>query len=218
MVMPVLYGCLPRQIKCGRKSFRIDPSFRTVLCCQQVLADKVLSEGEKIDTCVEFILQPKFAAYFMPRTLKTELFKKYFEDFVRMGERKREETERVFDFTQDAQYIYAAFFQCYGLDLMGRDRDLHWWSFMMLLGGLSNDTRFMEIVSIRTAKLPKPTKYNGEMRAELMRKKALLESSSQRRNGLNRYRGDLPNWRLPLRRGRKHKVVKTWQTKKSYMK
>lgn len=201
MVMPVLYGCLPRQIKCGRKSFRIDPSFRTVLCCQQVLADKVLSEGEKIDTCVEFILQPKFAAYFMPRTLKTELFKKYFEDFVRMGERKREETERVFDFTQDAQYIYAAFFQCYGLDLMGRDRDLHWWSFMMLLGGLSNDTRFMEIVSIRTAKLPKPTKYNGEMRAELMRKKALFgiqlsekERTEQVQGGFAKLAASLEAW------------------------
>lgn len=107
----------------------------------------------------------------MPEKKRQELFRVYFDSFVHVGKQKKG-TKKVLDFSQDAQYIYSSFWQCYGLDLLGKDRKLHWWSFVSLLGGLSDDTRLMQVISIRTRPLPKPTKYNQEERAQLMKLKA----------------------------------------------
>lgn len=89
------------------------------------------------------------------------------------------------DFKQDAEAIYSSFWQCYGIDLLGKDKDLHWWAFSCLLSGLSEDTKLMQIVSIRTKPMPKPTKYNAEERKQLAKLKAahrikLSEEESQK--------------------------------------
>lgn len=110
----------------------------------------------------------------MPEKKRQELFRVYFDSFVHVGKQKKG-TKKVLDFSQDAQYIYSSFWQCYGLDLLGKDRRLHWWSFVALLGGLSDDTRLMQVISIRTRPLPKPTKYNQEERAQLIKLKQMYK-------------------------------------------
>jgi hypothetical protein len=174
MTTPKLYTKLPQYLRCGNFFVKINPAFHVVLQCQQIINDTILTEQEKVDLCVSRIICPGFFMHVFSGKQRKLIFKEYFENFVQMGPTKNDHSARAFDFTQDATYIYAAFWQCYGIDLLGTHKNLHWWKFMMLLGGLSSDTRFMEIVGIRTAKLPKPTKYNAEMRADLMRKKALF--------------------------------------------
>ena len=58
-------------------------------------------------------------------------------------------------------------------DLVGKDRKLHWWSFIALFSGLSDDTKIVQIMSIRSRPLPKPTKFNAEERRQLMKLKHL---------------------------------------------
>lgn len=80
--------------------------------------------------------------------------------------------KKSMDFIQDGQLIYAAFMQAYGIDLNDQRGKLHWWKFTALLRGLPSNTRFMEVVQIRTKPMPAPTKHNAEERAQLARLKA----------------------------------------------
>lgn len=57
--------------------------------------------------------------------------------------------KRVMDTECDAEYIFAAFYQQYGVDLT--EEKMHWQKFRALLAGLSEDTCFMRIVGIRAA-------------------------------------------------------------------
>lgn len=56
--------------------------------------------------------------------------------------------EKVMDFLEDEGLIYAAFKEQYNIDLYCDN--LHWWSFINLLNGLSEDTAFMKIVGYRS--------------------------------------------------------------------
>lgn len=55
----------------------------------------------------------------------------------------------AYDFEQDDDLIYSAFYQTYGIDLS--NTTMHWWKFYSLLLALPKDTLFMEIVGYRVA-------------------------------------------------------------------
>lgn len=166
------------------KPYRLRTAFRRVLQCYRVMEDDALDDGDKIGLCLALLLRPvsRLRAGRLPEPEKIRLFEAVFRDYVDAGGKKAG-GEKALDFDQDAGLIYAAFAQCYGLDLLGKDRGLHWWKFVQLLGGLPEDTRLMQIVSIRTRPLPKPTKYNAEERRSLLRLKGLyrLEESPAER-------------------------------------
>lgn len=165
-----LYQKPLRWVWLGKLPVRLNPSFRAVLWCCDVLEDEVLSEEDKIDLCLWRLIRFRPLRLLLRRPQKIQLFQIIFEQLVNTGAKKRQE-QKAMDFRQDASYILASFRQCYGLDLVGKDRDLHWWEFLALLNGLSDDTRIMQVVSIRTRPIPKPTKYNAEERASIARLK-----------------------------------------------
>lgn len=63
-----------------------------------------------------------------------------------------EETIRALDFTLDADLIYAAIMQQYGIDLL--EKNMHWHKFLALLRGLKG-TKLDEIMGYRTYKRSK---------------------------------------------------------------
>jgi len=68
--------------------------------------------------------------------------------------------KKAFDFEQDANLIYAAFYATYGISLTTVDF-LHWWEFMALLEGLPETTLMQRVIYWRTvdvAGLPKHEK------------------------------------------------------------
>lgn len=194
-------------VRLGKLKIKIRPSFQTVLKCNTVLHDSVLSEAEKLEICLRLFVKHKYVLFFLSDNARAQLFKGYFEDFVNVGSRKNTVSKKVLDFSQDAAYIYSAFWQCYGVDLLGKNRNLHWWSFAALLGGLSDDTKMMQIVAIRSRPLPKPTKYNREERAELMKLKTEFaikltekERKEQYQEGLAKLATSMEAWARSMRR------------------
>lgn len=167
------------------KPYRLRTAFRRVLQCYQVMGDDALDDGDKIGMCLGLLLYPvsRLRAAWLPAAKKIRLFETIFREYVDTGGKKAG-GEKALDFDQDAGLIYAAFAQCYGMDLLGRDRSLHWWKFAQLLGGLPEDTRLMQVVSIRTRPMSKPTKYNAEERQNLLRLKGLyrLEEAEEEKH------------------------------------
>ena len=167
-----LYQKPIKKIRFGPVYLWLNPSFERVLWCLDVLSDEVLDDNDKIDLCLSALLKYPVLRYLISRAKRPALFQKIFDDLIDVSGTDKKRTEKKsMDFHQDAGYIIAAFHQCYGLDLTGKDRNLHWWIFYALLGALPDDTRLMQIVSIRTRPIPKPTKYNAEERAALIRLK-----------------------------------------------
>ena len=58
-------------------------------------------------------------------------------------------SKKAFDFEQDANLIYAAFYATYGISLTTVDF-LHWWEFMALLEGLPETTLLQRVIYWRT--------------------------------------------------------------------
>lgn len=56
-------------------------------------------------------------------------------------------TKKVFDYSSDAGYIYAAFLQQYGIDLTSVN--MHWWTFKTLFDSISEETHFGKILQYR---------------------------------------------------------------------
>jgi hypothetical protein len=59
------------------------------------------------------------------------------------------------------------------MDLFEMQGKLHWQKFLALLGNLSDDTIFKEVVGIRVQKIPAPTKYNQEERNRIIELKRI---------------------------------------------
>lgn len=137
-----------------------------------------MSNADKMDLCIKVLV-----GYWHSRLSKKEKLLEEIFKFLQ-GDNQKEEGQKVFDFEQDAALIYAGFLQAYGIDLHKRKwRRMHWHTFMSLFSGLPEETRIMQIISIRAKPLPKPTKYNAEERQQLMRLKSIyrLEVSEEER-------------------------------------
>lgn len=180
--MWTLYDRWPRKCRFDNRSYRLHLSFDRVLRVFDVQNDEVMTDAEKVDTALYILVGRK-----RPKEIgeAVKLFSHICRTYIDVIKSKKD-GKRSLDFKQDAPYIYAAFYQCYGIDLEKQIGKLHWWAFLNLFRGLADDTRMMQIVSIRTRPLPKPTKYNAEERARIMRAKAeyaldIPEDESQRR-------------------------------------
>ncbi len=154
-----LYSPLKKRVKYKLVPVRLNTSFRTVLKCYQVFSDTLLTDFEKAEACLWLLVKSKLFLKILKPDKKAALFNLIFKEFIDVSDKKAG-GEKYFDFNQDAWAVYSSFMQCYHLDLLGADKNLHWWSFTALFNGLSDDTKIMQIISIRSRPLPKPTKYN----------------------------------------------------------
>lgn len=76
----------------------------------------------------------------------------------------KKNTPRAYSFHYDAEYIYADFMRFYNIDLTACD--MHWHKFRALFNALPPESRIMDIMQIRTVRLPdiKDKKTRGEYR------------------------------------------------------
>ena len=65
---------------------------------------------------------------------------------------RRNPTAPAFDYEQDANLIYAAFYATYGISLTTVEF-LHWWEFLALFEGLPEDTLIKRVMYWRTVNL-----------------------------------------------------------------
>ena len=96
-------------------------------------------------------------------------------EFLSLGEKANESSEKVFDFTIDAGRIFASFMQAYNIDLTKENP--HWWVFMELFKALPDDTIIRKIIDIRTKKID--SKMSAKEQAEIMRLKNRFSLSKE---------------------------------------
>lgn len=97
------------------------------------------------------------------------------------GEHAKEAAgERVFDFEQDESIIRVSLYQAYGRPWDEIAREVTYRELMAMMGFISQDTPLGRAIYYRTAKEPKPTKYNAEQIREFRERKAFWRLQENR--------------------------------------
>ena len=183
--MVSIFTPLPYEITVKGRKYRLTPSFDNVLSMYEAIEG--LDELDKPEIMLHYLLEKP------PKQPSIELLKAVMDVLFKPSKGG----EKSFDYVQDSELIYAAFYQAYGLDLIEEQGKLHWWKFSSLLNGLPSNTRFSEIVSIRTRPIPAPTKYNEQERQNLMKLKreyALKLTSEEREEQLQNSLRQVVSW------------------------
>lgn len=138
-----LTDAFPTKVEVSGKVHTLNTDFRTGLKIMQAFEDEKLLPFEK-QFIMCFLLYKKIPDNFQD-ACKAALC------FLNCG-KVQQETEagcRVYSFTKDAELIYSAFLQTYGVDLKQSRTLMHWWKFCAMFGDLSPDTSFDIIRSFR---------------------------------------------------------------------
>lgn len=179
-----LYYKLDDRVKIGEEEYPVNVSFDNVLKIIDMLNDKRLASGYKIQLGLQMLFGKKTPLIALPMETKGEIFNQVFNEYVNQTKESEIETDLAgnpvptnykkkdkehYSFKHDAEYIYASFLQAYGIDLIEQQGKLHWFKFQALLSGLPEDTKFRQVVSIRTWK--KPSKHDTEEKQMMELKK-----------------------------------------------
>ena len=162
---------LPCHAMLNGHRYRLHLSYDRVLLALDAYGNAALTDYGKADTlCGLLVRRPPW------RTVeRVELAQKIVTDFIFPDQRDNAGGDEppAFDFSQDAPYIYAAFWQVYRIDLLKERGRMDWRRFYALFLGLPGNTRLSEIISIRLRDVPTPTEYNqDEIRALRKAKRA----------------------------------------------
>lgn len=156
------YEELPGSVEYQGQVYELDLSYAAFFAVADILEDDRLMYGQKLQTALDIFIPGD-------HPLEPELLKAIYE--LIKNDRPPSDGPTYMDIDQDWAFICAGFQQTYGIDLYA-DKSIHIIRWQALLQGLPNSTKLMDIIGIRAAEIPKPTKDNAKQIAELTRLKA----------------------------------------------
>ncbi|VDG26345.1 Gp15 family bacteriophage protein [Lactiplantibacillus mudanjiangensis] len=148
---------LPDSFKVNGEDWTIDLSFDNVLRWYELLDDDEVDDYDKVLKAFAFFIGTGTGS--TPET-QVEVVSKisaYVQQTI-YGDHDEPETdlegtpmpqERFFSYDKDADAIYSSFMADYHIDLIDAQGSLRWEKFKALFDGLSDQTKFQQIISIR---------------------------------------------------------------------
>ncbi len=158
----------------GRK-LKLDLAYDNILTVYEVWQDGLFTEADKVEICLGMLICGMCSKRFVRACKwqeKGDILAAIFREHINTQNQATKTEKRTFDFTQDAEYIFASFMMDYGIDLLAEQGRLDWRKFIALFSGLSDRTKMREVISIRTRKIPQATKYNADEITALKEAKA----------------------------------------------
>lgn len=147
--MNILCDTLPNFIELDGDRYEINTDFKVWLKFHSVLTDKSLSSNEKFVLimlncfdCEKCKKLPQNA-----ESTLNALLDFYGGNKKSEKAKKKSKSKKLFDFCEDAELIFSAFYMEYGIDLT--TAVMHWYKFLALLSGLTERTQFVKILSYR---------------------------------------------------------------------
>ncbi|HGD0712330.1 TPA: Gp15 family bacteriophage protein [Streptococcus agalactiae] len=178
---------LTDELVLGDDVYPMNIAFNKVLKVVELINDDEFDDIYKPYLAIQMFTCVDFTEALTPEQA-TAIFKLIFEEHIRIipvkdnapvldlagnpfkskirSQSQSEDGERLFSLKYDAEYIYSSFMQAYGIDLIDAQNTLHWKKFNALLNGLPSDTKFAEVLKIRSYKPQKgdSKKYKESMK------------------------------------------------------
>jgi hypothetical protein len=182
-VWSILTDKLPTTITVEGHEYEIDTRTSTALNC-------IRKSREDIPQEVRMIYLLHRMNKDMPRSAEAVAEAVSFLAGPQTHDPKQEQKHKApsYDWFQDAPLIFSAFSQTYSLSL-DEITSMHWWRFLALFEGLPGDTRFMEVIRIRTMEIdPKEKAETRERKRRAKKAVALrdLRSDEERKDDVQR--------------------------------
>ncbi len=156
--MSILTDALPDYVIIDEIKYPIRTDFRVWLEFDRVVSSSKIKAEDKAKILIRLCFDKKkcrIAPPFCQETISC-LCDFYMCKKSQNVSKKAEDGEKVFSFEHDADYIYAAFFAQYGIDLLSVPY-MHWFKFSALFKGLDENCKLMKILSIRSVNLAQIT-------------------------------------------------------------
>lgn len=166
------------------KAYSLDLAYDTVLNVQRMYREKQLDASDLLDTALNLLVVPSGVTDRLSWPEKSELLDLICQEKISTRPRPQVgKPQKLFDFEEDGEYIYASFMQDYGIDLIDQQGKLPWLRFVALFQGLSDKTKIREIMRIRGTELPAPNKSNQKEIQNLAELKAYYALGYREDNG-----------------------------------
>lgn len=160
----------PEQVEVDGKLYKINSDFRTSIQFEILMQKKELTEKQKEfanELCLldkemdretaELLAKYKdgLELYYpeIPNDINEAINAMLWfyecgkENIDKKKSKKSGSEKKIYDYNYDADYIYAAFFEQYHIDLA--EQELHWWKFSALFSALSEDCMISKIITYR---------------------------------------------------------------------
>lgn len=146
-MMRLLDNVLPSEYKAPDGSiFSFRTDFRDWIMFETLMLDKDVPDRDKAFMAAQLIF-PK-----LPDCDVSEFMLWFYRGGTVPKKRTKNKPGRTgsaaYSYEHDEELIYAAFMQCYKIDLC--EADMHWWKFRALFEGLSEDTKLRKVMGYRT--------------------------------------------------------------------
>lgn len=156
--MSILTDGLPCTIEVGSEKYYVHTDYRVWLRFESIMFDASKNSIQKMTDAVINCIDVK-ENKMLPGNLQEliEALMLFHGCNEKPKPRKKNEDEHkapVFDFEEDAAYVYAAFSSQYGIDLTEIPY-LHWFKFNALFRSLDDSNKIMKIISWRDMDLSK---------------------------------------------------------------
>ena len=132
----------PEYAEINGKEYKIDTSYKTALKCFEVIEDENIPDTERTLAIIYLLFD------FIPKE-NIELFFEKAMLYLQCGESLEEQKSKKkdMDFIQDQKYINSSFMSDYHIDLS--KTELHFWQYIELIQGLTEDSSLNRIRNIR---------------------------------------------------------------------
>ncbi|MCC0740572.1 bacteriophage Gp15 family protein [Clostridioides sp. ZZV14-5902] len=155
----ILIDVLPQHVKINGKTYKINSDFRTSMVFEMMINDSELSNEEKTNVALDL--------YYTKIPCERDLAVEAIIWFYSCAKKEQEasggnsrtrnssrKNNRIYDYELDAEYIYSAFLDQYGIDLQDI-KYLHWWKFRALFKSLKEDNQIVKIMGYRSVDITK---------------------------------------------------------------
>ena len=148
----ILLSPLPTAITICGAEYEIDTDFRTAIRFTQLMQRADVDDVTKLDIAIFMFFGATPLPDLQEAVARIMQFYRCGKDIKKTTGKAVEMAQRIYDYEYDADLIYAAFLEQYGLDLQDIPY-MHWWKFRALFSGLSEQTEFLKIVGYRAIKI-----------------------------------------------------------------
>lgn len=180
--MNILIDKLPCFVIVDNIDTEIVSDFRTSILFEQLMKDNSVNDDVKIELALNLYFPKQYIINTVDAVNKIIWFYSGGKDIKESSGGKTSNSGKnvnIYDFEQDADYIYAAFMEQYKIDLADIDY-LHWWKFKSLFYGLNKDIQLSKIMFYRSVELTDDmTKNERKFYRDMKRLYALEDMRSE---------------------------------------
>ncbi len=179
--MNILIDKLPCSVIVDNIDTDIVSDFRTSILFEQLMKDNSVNDDAKIELALNLYFPKQYIINTVDAVNKIIWFYSGGKEIKDNGSKSSNSGKNVniYDFEQDADYIYAAFMEQYKIDLADINY-LHWWKFKSLFYGLNKDIQLSKIMFYRSVELTDDmTKNERKFYRDMKRLYALEDMRSE---------------------------------------